>query len=404
MDVYIPHNRLTSWLINDNVQYETLYCYDVNSLYPNVMANKKMPQGKPNAFEGNILKYYPNAYGFFYCKITSPTFLEHPIIQERIKTVDGIRTIAALGSWYAWIYSEEMYNAIKFGYQFEVIRGYTFNKANLFKEYVNKMFALRSEYDRNHPINQIAKLLMNSLYGKFGMKDEITIMQILSNITTEDKEYINSVLDIYHSNIIDILELKNHTLLIRKSTNDLKYNENGDFYHGTEVNVSIASAITAEARIFMSQFKNNPLFKLYYSDTDSVVTNKPLPDHMIGNALGQVKLEYIIKKAVFLAPKVYAYITEDGKEIIKVKGLTNEVINKLTFSDLEALLIKDSSKEFSQEKMFKSVIAGDITTSDMIYTLKSTANKRMHIYENGIFTNTKPYNYNEININKENRY
>jgi hypothetical protein len=121
---------------------------------------------------------------------------------------------------------------------------------------------------------------------------------------------------------------------------------------------------------------------------------------MIGNNLGQFKLEHVIKKAVFLAPKVYALITEDGQEIIKVKGLKHDVISRLTFSDIEALLIKDSSREFHQEKWFKSIIDGQITTSDMIYTLKSTSNKRLHIYNEGVFTNTKPFNYNEI-INKE---
>jgi hypothetical protein len=74
VDVYIPHNRLTSFLINDNVEYETLYYYDVNGLYPTVMANKFMPVGKPTVFVGNIKKYVSDAYGFFYCKISSPAF------------------------------------------------------------------------------------------------------------------------------------------------------------------------------------------------------------------------------------------------------------------------------------------------------------------------------------------
>jgi hypothetical protein len=124
----------------------------------------------------------------------------------------------------------------------------------------------------------------------------------------------------------------------------------------------------------MSQFKNDPNFKLYYSDTDSIVTNKPLPDNLVGSALGKVKLEHVITKAVFLAPKVYALITEDGKEIMKVKGLKHD-INKLTFNDLEALLIQDTSRELTQDKWFKSILAGDITTNDNIYTLKNTSNK-----------------------------
>jgi hypothetical protein len=233
VDVYKPHNRLTSFLINDNVQYETLYYYDVNGLYPTVMANNLMPIGKPTFFEGNITKFDPNAYGFFYCKISSPTYLEHPILQQRIKTNDGLRTIAGLESWIGWIYSQEMYNAIKYGYTFEIIRGYLFDKGLLFNEYINKLYELRMEYPKGTPMNQNAKLLNNSLYGKFGMKDIITIMQILENTTQDDKDYINSILDIYCSDILDMIDLENHTLLIRKSTNQLNYNKYDDYYHGS---------------------------------------------------------------------------------------------------------------------------------------------------------------------------
>jgi len=76
----------------------------------------------------------------------------------------------------------------------------------------------------------------------------------------------------------------------------------------------------------MFLYKNISGVKVYYSDTDSVVTNVPLPDWMVGTELGQVKLEYVVKKAVFLAPKVYALVTEDGQEIIKVKGLKRWII------------------------------------------------------------------------------
>lgn len=50
--------------------------------------------------------------------------------------------------------------------------------------------------------------------------------------------------------------------------------------------------------MWMSVLKNNPDFKLYYSDTDSAVVDKQLPDYMVGTGLGQFKLEYTIKKAV----------------------------------------------------------------------------------------------------------
>jgi len=137
VDVYIPHNRKTieSFFSKIKTGFIKLYYYDVNSLYPFVMAKTAMPVGKPVAFEGDIRKIDPNAYGFFYCKIKSPNYLEHPILQRRIKTSGGIRTIAGLGQWEGWIYSAEMDNAIKHKYEFEIVRGYEFKKGFIFKDY-----------------------------------------------------------------------------------------------------------------------------------------------------------------------------------------------------------------------------------------------------------------------------
>ena len=399
VDVYIPHNRKSVDSLFSQIKtfFTTLYYYDVNSLYPFVMSSTAMPIGKPVAFEGNIRKIDSKAYGFFYCKITSPDYLDHPILQRRIKTENGIRTVAGLGSWHGWVYSAEMDNALRFGYQFEILRGYEFKMGFIFKDYVNKMYNLRLEYDKSHPMNLIAKLLMNSLYGKFGMRDDITRMIILPNVSLEDKQEVLEFIDTFNTSILDHSDLGNHVVIIINSITDIHYNEDLDFYHGTEVNIGIASAVTASARIFMSFLKNNPEYKLYYTDTDSWFINKPLPEHMIGNKFGQFKLENVIKRAVFLAPKVYGFITVDGTEIIKVKGLNKENVKTLNINDLEALLIKDSSREFIQEKWFKNITKGEIPIDDIIYTLKVTSNKRKHIYNNEIFSNTKPYNYDEIN-------
>jgi len=117
--------------------------------------------------------------------------------------------------------------------------------------------------------------------------------------------------------------------------------------HNTSI--TIASCITAYARIHMSQFKNNPDFNLYYSDTDSAYIDRPLPKHLVNNKiLGKMKLENICKKAIFLAPKVYYLETVDGKIIYKVKGLKHEV--ELTKNDFENLLFKESFLEKIQTK------------------------------------------------------
>jgi hypothetical protein len=279
------------------------------------MANHSMPIGRPIAFEGNIRSIDPQAFGFFYCKITSryaTNNLLHPLLQRRVETSNGIRTIAGLGSWEGWIFSGEMDNAIKFGYSFEILNGYQFEKGYIFKDYINKMYNLRLKYDKGDPMNLIAKLLMNSLYGKFGMKLESTLMEMFDISSETETTLFKEMLEVFGNSIQDFIEIDNHILTIRKSMLNYTYNEDDDLYHGLDVNISIASAITGGARMWMSVLKNNSNFNLYYSDTDSAVVDQPLPAFMVGSELGQLKLEHTIKRAVFLAPKVYGLVDVDG--------------------------------------------------------------------------------------------
>jgi hypothetical protein len=103
--------------------------------------------------------------------------------------------------------------------------------------------------------------------------------------------------------------------------------------------------VTAYARIYMSQFKNNPDFELYYSDTDSIDISKPLNPFLVGTELGQMKLEYIFDEVVYLAPKVYGGII--GNEyLVTVKGLKNP----LNFYEIKLLLKKNSIKIKIHEK------------------------------------------------------
>ena len=103
----------------------------------------------------------------------------------------------------------------------------------------------------------------------------------------------------------------------------------------------------------MSGVKNNPEIKVYYTDTDSIITNKPLKNSLVGNLLGQFKLECVIDKAVFLAPKVYGLITESGEQIIKIKGLTKDAVKDISFNELLNLLKRDRNIQLDQEKWLK---------------------------------------------------
>jgi DNA polymerase elongation subunit (family B) len=206
------------------------------------------------------------------------------------------------------------------------------------------LYQLRLNYPKTDPLNYIAKLLMNSLYGRFGMIDLFPDITIFDN----KKSYLDFI-NQHSDDIIDEIELGEKVLIKHRS--DLKDQQN-ILYGNLEThntNIAIASAITAYARIHMSQFKNNSEFKLYYSDTDSAYFDKALPDYLVNNKiLGKMKLEHIINKAIFLAPKVYYLETENGKVIYKVKGLSHDI--ELTFDDFKTLLNKESLLQKFQTK------------------------------------------------------
>ena len=79
---------------------ENKFQYDVNSLYPHVMSTQPMPVGPITYFEGNIFDHKQEPFGFFYCKVTTPESINIPLLQTKVNTGDGLRTISPLGTWF----------------------------------------------------------------------------------------------------------------------------------------------------------------------------------------------------------------------------------------------------------------------------------------------------------------
>lgn len=255
---------------------------------------------------------------------------------------------------------------------------------------------MRLQYPKSNPLNYISKIIMNSLYGRFGLNymfnsTVIVNKQDYTNFEKHNIGFINDVIQLTDSYLVNLKLDYTNTML-----------DKGNETHN--VNIAIASAITGYARIEMSKFKNHPKLKLFYSDTDSIYTNLN-PDEMnslfpgIVNSkeLGKLKLENVSTKAIFISPKCYYLLTEDNKEIYKVKGLSKDV--KLSYSEFIQLLIKDTLISKIQNKWFRSISESTIYINETLYTIQQTKNKRELVYNSSnILIGTKPFIISE---NKE---
>ncbi len=162
--------------------------------------------------------------------------LQHPILQTHVETENGIRTISAIGNYSDWIFSEELYNAEKFGYKFEILNGYTFDKGYIFADFINELYDIRTKYDKSNPMNFISKILMNLQYGKHGMDDNFANIKIMDKI--EFDEFITDTTNII-TNIIEIDD-KYFVQYINNNKVDKTLLDNGSENHN--INIAVASA------------------------------------------------------------------------------------------------------------------------------------------------------------------
>jgi hypothetical protein len=271
------------------------------------------------------------------------------LLQIRLKTEGGTKTIAPVGKWVGTYFSEELKAAENLGYKFKILRGYLFNKELIFDKYITDLYYFKEISDKNSADYTIYKLLMNSLYGRFGMSTIVESQEILEG-TIADKKF--------HSDEGKNKFVVTNTIKLSDTDELVSYynKENTDKDSNLNISVPIASAITSYARIFMSTFKNRYSDNLYYSDTDSLYLDTELdPSVLSSTEIGKFKLENIFTKALFLAPKMYSakFMIEDKlNELTKIKGSVRNKTN-IRFNKLISLLYKDKHLSLIQEKWFR---------------------------------------------------
>jgi hypothetical protein len=378
---------------------EDLHVYDVNSLYSKVMLND-MPIGPAIKSTDTDLDNY---FGFCYATVNVPDSVYNPILPFR----DGLGNIYnPTGTWTSMFSSELLKYAKEVNnVEVKVHYGYKYEKGkDLFKSYIEKYFDLKRNAT-NESRRIIAKLMLNSLYGRWGLRyfDSITKFMTTEEFIELSLKY--QILDNIKFSEDNNIELVKYSL---KPSDILKEFDNEAFEKlNSEINnnqdfivrcLPLSAMITSYAISYMYKFLNLPNNKCYYSDTDSMVLEKPLDPKYIGDGLGQFKYVGKIKRGYFISPKLYCLILENGQTIIKAKGIKSEFLKEQDFKEM----LYGCSKTFKINRFVTNLKHSNIEFLETDYHLKPEILKRNVIIKNGLIVDTKPFKITDgiLNINK----
>lgn len=208
-------------------------------------------------------------------------------------------------------FSEELKAAAKVGYEVETFGGYMFDRVTgAFTSYVDTLARQRQDYkDQNKPgLAAMTKLLLNGLYGRFGMGAEWVEGSIMAadHVSRENSASFE---------LGDDRKETKGTLVFKETTNK-----------GAGTSLPVAVATTAYARIAMAKFMNLPNNPLLYSDTDSIILEHPLSVQQEAQFVsssgeaGKLKFEGRWTEFAVMAPKQYTYLDQRGTAVVKTAG------------------------------------------------------------------------------------
>lgn len=282
---------------------------DVNSLYPSVMYDRDLPIMEPKFFIG---KYQEDKdYPLYVCRIKCQFEIKEghiPTIQlkgnfrynatEYITSSEDNFEELTLTNVDLQLFFDH-YNV----YNLTYIDGFKFRSENtIFRNYINYWNKVKADSkDVNPPMYAIAKLMLNSLYGKFGMNPK----------ARQKTPY-------YDDEIV-------HYEIAEEEERDPIY-------------VAMASFITSYAREKTIRTAQLLKERYVYSDTDSIhLEGKDLPKNIDihDTKLGFWSVDGVFDKAKYLRAKTYMY-NEIKKGIkVTVAGLPASVTKYVTFDNFK---------------------------------------------------------------------
>lgn len=330
---------------------------DVNSLYPSVMMYEKLPFGEPIFFNGQYEN--DNLYSLYVQTISCIFDIKKdkiPTIQiknnlsflpnEYINSSNGDIVTLTLTSIDLSLFFEH-YNVKELtfhsGWKFKAIKG-------LFTEYIEYWTErkIKAKKENNTALYQISKLMLNSLYGKFGLNPDVRSKY---PYLSED----------------GIVRYGLYPAEIRES-----------------IYIPVASFITSYARkktILTSQkikdYTKNKYSKDYYiySDTDSIhlldIDENELMQFVDIDdyKLGAWKLESKFIRGKYLRQKCYIEYGYDEKMNVTVAGLPRKLGNLITFDNFNIGFTTEGMNTDIKKLTYKHV-KGGVMLVDTEFSIK----------------------------------
>jgi hypothetical protein len=287
---------------------------DVNSLYPYVMYSKKLPYGEPIHEKGKLTycEFYDVGIQRLVCNFNlKEGYL--PTLQikkhfrfketEYLKSSDGEDVVLTLTN----VDIEQFFEHYEVT-NLEYIEGWKFRSSfTLFKDYIDKWIDVKNiaTVDGNAGLRTLAKLMLNSLYGKFGLNPNVQ-----SKIPYYDRD--------------DTVKYR----LGKKEKRNPIY-------------VPVASFVTAYARQITLGAAQLNYERFIYCDTDSLhLLGTEIPTNLWVDpvAMGAWKVEGTFTRARFIRAKTYVEEI-DGHLDIKCAGLPDQCKEFVTYENFKPGLV-----------------------------------------------------------------
>jgi hypothetical protein len=310
-------------------EHEAINVYDINSLYPSVMRDAEYPVGTPVV----ATKFHPDRIGVYKVKFRQLDRTIPPLLWYK-NTVNGLEFVYE-GEGY--FFDPELRLALDHGVEIEVEKGYIWlRSAPLFREFVDFYYKMRTE-NKGNALDYICKIMLNSLYGKFGQKENKYVLTRLNYAELLDK-------------------LDDHTCSVKE------YDPKRGLYEVSQprrINhriVNLAAQVTSLGRVVLNSEIIANAGRVVYCDTDSVHIQGEFEPGKLSAALGAWKLESS-GLGIYTGRKQYVINDKIRFKGIKTKDTLGNGQPVLSTADLK--LISDGGtvlKRYSYFPKLKNVL------------------------------------------------